>query len=119
MFILNDNLTLQLVNLYNFKLCHPHYQSTIFNDGVLVHKLFLHYLSTSPTLSSIYIVSYHFNFLCCSKCNHIKNNNEKGRRLNFSVVMIKHIPFSHQTRKDITCAFCFHSNKEEQLGQKD
>lgn len=46
MFMLYDNLPLQVVNLCNFTLCHLHYQSPGFNDVILVHKVFLHYLST-------------------------------------------------------------------------
>lgn len=98
-----------MVNLHDFKLCHLHYQSTIFNNVILVHNVFLHYLSTVLPFPCILLVSYHFNFLCCSGHIHIeKKNHEKGRRgdWNFSAVMIKHTPFSCQERRrDIT----FHS----------
>lgn len=101
MFMRDDNFPLQIVNLHDFKLCHLHYQSTIF--VILAHNVFLHYLSTVLPFPCIFLVSYHFSFLCCS--GHIpieKKNHEKGRRgdWNFSAVMIKHTPFSCQEREE-------------------
>lgn len=88
MFMRDDNFPLQMVNLHDFKLCHLHYQSTIFNNVILVHNVFLHYLSTVLPFPCIFLVSYHFSFPCCSGHIHIEKKIMKKAEEETGILML-------------------------------